>query len=74
MMVNPTSDANWKARSHGTKPGGQRLSDDHRLTLIRTIHARTNSGCGSPRILGELKVTGHLVGKRRLERLIVSMA
>jgi hypothetical protein len=32
MMVSPSGYANWKARSHGAKPGGKRLSDDHLLT------------------------------------------
>ena len=40
---------------HGPKPGGKRLSDDHPLTLIRAIHARTKGAYGSPRIYGELK-------------------
>jgi len=60
MMVSPSGYANWKARSHGPKPGGKRLSDDHLLTLIRAIHARTKGAYGSPRIYDELKDAGHL--------------
>ncbi len=70
MMVSPSGYANWKARSHGPKPGGKRLSDDHLLTLIRAIHARTKGAYGSPRIYDELKDAGHPVGKRRVERLM----
>jgi transposase InsO family protein len=66
----PSGYANWKARSHEAKPGGKRLSDDHLLTLIRAIHARTKGAYGSPRIYDELKDTGHPVGKRRVERLM----
>jgi putative transposase len=70
MMVSPSGYANWKARSHGAKPGGKRLSDDHLLTLIRAIHARTKGAYGSPRIYDELKDADHPVGKRRVERLM----
>ena len=70
MMVSPNGYANWKARSHGAKPGGKRLSDDHLLTLIRAIHACTKGAYGSPRIYAELKDAGHPVGKRRVERLM----
>jgi len=57
MMVSPSGYANWKARGHGSKPGGKRLSDDHLLTLIRAIHARTKGAYGSPRIYDEHKGT-----------------
>ena len=70
MMVSPSGYANWKARNQGAKPGGKRLSDDHLLTLIRAIHARTKGAYGSPRIYDELKDAGHPVGKRRVERLM----
>jgi len=70
MMVSPSGYANWKARRHGPKPGGKRPSDDHLLTLIRAIHARTKGAYGSPRMYDELKDAGHPVGKRRVERLM----
>ena len=70
MMVSPSGYSNWKARRHGPKPGGKRLSDDHLLTLIRGSHARSKGAYGSPRIYDELKDAGHPVGKRRVERLM----
>jgi len=70
MMVSPSDYANWKVRNQGAKPGGERLSDDHLLTLIRAIHARIKGAYGSPRIYDELKDAGHPVGKRRVGRLM----
>jgi len=70
LEVSPSGYAHWRATGRIKRSAGGRLSDDHLLTLIRAIHAKTRGAYGSPRIFDELKDEGHRVSKTRVERLM----
>ncbi len=70
LMVSPSGYAHWKAAGTARRTAGRRLSDEHLLTLIRAIHAKTRGAYGSPRIFSELKDEGYPVGKARVEKLM----
>jgi len=55
----------------GKRQPSQRRQDDQRLTKrVRQIHTDSRGFYGSPRVAGQLRLEGEVVGKRRVARLM----
>ncbi|SMD15207.1 putative transposase [Fulvimarina manganoxydans] len=66
LDVSPSGYFAWRAR-----PASRRQRDDLvMLAQVRSAFATSNETYGSPRMVHELRADGHLVGRRRVARLM----
>jgi putative transposase len=56
--------------SRGRDPSSRAKSDAKLAVEITAVHKRTRGRYGSPRVHRELRAKGHLVGKKRVERVM----
>ena len=56
----------WSKR----EPSRRNRDDQGLLARVRQIHADSRGFYGSPRVMGQLRLDGHFVGRRRVARLM----